>query len=105
MAVTDPDSRKRLDQFVDAAFGFAVTLLVILGAQPETLDDLRAALWNIPASAAAFVLIVLFWQAHNVFGRVTPNRDGLTPLISLAIVFTVLVYVFPLKLLMQAMFY
>lgn len=43
MAATDPESRKRLDQFVDAAFGFAVTLLVILGAQPETLDDLRAA--------------------------------------------------------------
>ena len=41
--------RKRLDQFVDAAFGFAVTLLVISGAQPENLKDLQAALRNIPA--------------------------------------------------------
>jgi uncharacterized membrane protein len=105
MAVTDPESRKRLDQFVDAAFGFAVTLLVILGAQPETLDDLYAALFNIPASAAAFVLIVLFWQAHKVFARLTPNRDNLTTLISLAIVFMVLVYVFPLKLLTQGLFH
>ena len=105
MAVTDPESRKRLDQFVDAAFGFAVTLLVILGAQPETLDDLRAALLNIPASAAAFILIVLFWQAHKVFARITPHRDNLTTLISLAIVFTVLVYVFPLKLLVQGLFF
>lgn len=105
MAVTDTESRKRLDQFVDAAFGFAVTLLVILGAQPTSLDELYAALANIPASAAAFVLIVLFWQAHKVFARVTPNRDHLTTLISLAIVFTVLVYVFPLKLLTQGIFY
>lgn len=105
MAASDPESRKRLDQFVDAAFGFAVTLLVILGAQPTNLDELYAALFNIPASAAAFVLIVLFWQAHKVFGRVTPNRDNLTGLISLAIVFTVLVYVFPLKLLTQGLFH
>lgn len=105
MAATDPDSRKRLDQFVDAAFGFAVTLLVILGAQPENLDDLRDGLLNIPASAAAFVLIVLFWQAHKVFARLTPNRDTAATLISLAIVFTVLVYVFPLKLLTQGLFY
>jgi uncharacterized membrane protein len=105
MAIQDPDSRKRLDQFVDAAFGFAVTLLVILGAQPETLDDLRDGLFNIPASAAAFVLIVLFWQAHKVFARLTPNRDNMSTLISLAIVFTVLVYVFPLKLLTQGLFW
>jgi uncharacterized membrane protein len=105
MAATDPESRKRLDQFVDAAFGFAVTLLVILGAQPETLDDLRQGLLNIPASAAAFVLIVLFWQAHKVFARVTPSRDTMSTLISLAIVFTVLVYVFPLKLLTQGLFW
>lgn len=105
MAATDPDTRKRLDQFVDAAFGFAVTLLVILGGQPSTLDELYGALANIPSSAAAFVLIVLFWQAHKVFGRVTPNRDNLTTLISLAIVFVVLVYVFPLKLLTQGLFH
>lgn len=105
MQTNDPESRKRLDQFVDAAFGFAVTLLVIAGAQPENLDQLRAALLNIPSSAAAFVLIVLFWQAHKAFGRMTPVRDGLSTILSLAVVFTTLVYVFPLKLLMQAMFY
>ena len=105
MATTDAESRKRLDAFVDAAFGFAVTLLVLLGAQPETLGDLRQGLANIPASAAAFVLIILFWQAHKVFGRITPNRDNGSTLISLAIVFTVLVYVFPLKLLTQGLFF
>ncbi|MEW5687639.1 MAG: TMEM175 family protein [Pseudomonadota bacterium] len=105
MAIIDPESRKRLDQFVDAAFGFAVTLLVIAGAQPETLDDLRAALLNIPSSAAAFVLIVLFWQAHKIYGRLAPARGTADTLLVLAVVFMVLVYVFPLKLLTQALFY
>jgi len=106
MDANDAESRKRLDQFVDAAFGFAVTLLVISGADaPQTLADLQRALLNIPACAAAFVLLVMFWRAHKVFARLTPNRDRWTLLLSLAIVFTVLVYVYPLRLLMQSMFY
>jgi uncharacterized membrane protein len=100
------ESLRRLDQFVDAAFAFAVTLLVIsAAAPPQTLDDLSTALFNIPASAGAFVLIVLFWSAHRVFGRLAERRDAMTTLLSLAIVFTVLVYVYPLRLLMQSMFY
>lgn len=102
----DNESLRRLDQFVDAAFAFAVTLLVIsAAAPPQSLDDLRVALFNIPASAGAFVLIVLFWMSHRVFSRLADRRDGVTTLISLAIVFTVLVYVYPLRLLMQSLFY
>lgn len=102
----DADSRKRLDQFVDAAFAFAVTLLLITGSEsPRSLADLRAALLYLPSSLAAFVLIVLFWNSHRTFSRVTPVRDGSTALLSLAVVFTVLVYVYPLRFLMQTMFY
>lgn len=100
------DATKRLDQFVDAAFAFAVTLLVIAGASPpESLRELRTALLNIPASATAFVMIAAFWNAHRAFGRMTPVRDGLTVALSLAVVFTVLVYVYPLRLLMQSLFF
>ncbi|PZQ60174.1 MAG: hypothetical protein DI570_14925 [Phenylobacterium zucineum] len=105
MGTSETESSKRLDQFVDAAFGFAVTLLVIAGAQPANLADLQAALLNIPSSAAAFVLIVLFWQAHKVYGRLAPARGAIDTMLALTVVFMVLVYVFPLRLLMQAMFY
>lgn len=105
MAANPGESHRRLDQFVDAAFAFAVTLLLITGsAPPDSLADLRAALPNIPASAAAFVLIVLFWSAHRAFGRLAPARDAISVVVSLAIVFTVLVYVYPLRFLMQSMF-
>lgn len=105
MEDTHAHANKRLDQFVDAAFGFAVTLLLIAGAQaPETLDDLRTALLNLPASLGAFALIAMFWNSHRAFSRVARRHDTTTLLLTLAIVFTVLVYVFPLRLLTQSTF-
>lgn len=96
------EAAKRLDNFVDAAFAFAVTLLIIAGAEPLTsFADLGRALSHIPAFAVGFALVTMFWSAHRGFGRLTPVRDGRTSLISLAIVFTVLIYVFPLRLLAE----
>jgi len=94
---------KRLDAFVDAAFAFAVTLLLIAGGEPlASLDGLKDALRQIPASAAAFALVALFWTAHREYGRLVPRRDDMSVLLSLAIVFAVLVYVFPLRMLVSS---
>ena len=99
-------ARTRMDAFVDAAFAFAVTLLIVAGAQPlASMSGLWEALANIPAAFAAFCLISLFWLAHRAFGRICTEREGPSLMISLAIVFTVLVYVFPLRLMMQSGFY
>lgn len=93
------EAARRLDAFVDAAFAFAVTLLIIAGAEPlRSFADLGAALSHIPAFAVGFALVTMFWSAHRGFGKLTPVRDGFTVMISLAIVFTVLIYVFPLRL-------
>ena len=90
------ETAKRLDAFVDAAFAFAVTLLVIAGAEgPPSLAALGAAMGRIPASLGAFVLIAMFWMAYRDFGRIAPRRDAWASLNGLAIVFVVLVYVFP----------
>ncbi|WP_125255399.1 TMEM175 family protein [Brevundimonas fluminis] len=97
------EAGKRLDAFVDAAFAFAVTLLIIAGAEPLTgFADLGRALAHVPAFAAGFALVTMFWSAHRGFGRLTTARGGAIGLISLAIVFTVLVYVFPLRLLTES---
>jgi hypothetical protein len=96
------EAGRRLDAFVDAAFAFAVTLLIIAGAEPLTsFADLGRALSHVPAFAAGFALVTMFWAAHRGFGRLTSARGGAIGLISLAIVFTVLVYVFPLRLLTE----
>ena len=97
---------KRLDAFVDAAFAFAVTLLLIAGAEPIiSISGLQTALLNIPTSAACFALVAIFWSAHRNYGRLAPTRDALSTLLSLAVVFSVLVYVFPLRMLVSSGFH
>lgn len=98
---------QRVDAFVDAAFAFALTLLVIGGGSgpPASLPELRSALWGVPAFAAGFALLALFWVAHREFGRLSRRRDPLSIVLSLAIVFTVLIYVYPLRLLMSSFAY
>lgn len=99
---SSPAEAKRLDAFVDAAFAFAVSLLIIAGAEPlRSFDDLVRALTRIPAFLAGFALIILFWLAHRAWSSLAPRRDRMATLLSLAVVFSVLVFVFPLRLLTE----
>jgi uncharacterized membrane protein len=90
----------RIEAFVDAAFAFAVTLLVIaVGEVPDTTDEMIAALKQVPAFACSFALIALFWTRHNTWSRRYGLDDTATTLLSLLLVFQVLVYVYPLRML------
>ncbi|MEO6154201.1 MAG: TMEM175 family protein [Thermomonas sp.] len=96
----------RMEAFVDAAFAFAVTLLVIsLDAVPSSIPELVVALKGIPAFAGSFALIAMFWWAHAVWSRRYGLQDGLSVLLSLVLVFLVLVYVYPLRMLFSSFFY
>ena len=58
-------STERLDNFTDAAFAFAVSLLVIGGAEaPSNIQTLVAALGDIPAFAFGFAVMAMFWMGH-----------------------------------------
>lgn len=93
-------SSSRVDAFVDAAFAFCMTLLVVAGgALPQTIDDLMAALLRIPAFAVAFALLALFWWSHHQFRQLHDRDDAPSLLLSLVIVFVVMIYVYPLRLL------
>jgi hypothetical protein len=95
----------RLEAFVDAAFAFAVTLLVIsFDRIPASSSELLEALKGIPAFAASFALIAMFWYAHNTWSRRYGLDDGRTAVLSLALVFQVLVYVYPLRILFGSCF-
>lgn len=98
-AIGASDAAKRLDAFVDAAFAFAVTLLVIGGgAVPARYSDLEQAMRYAPAFAIGFAFLAMFWHGH-VRWRGYRSRGGPLPvLISLVLVFLVLVYVYPLRL-------
>ena len=52
----------RLETFIDAAFAFAVTMLVIsVGDIPNNYQELILALKGIPSFAASFASIAIFW--------------------------------------------
>lgn len=92
----------RIETFTDAAFAFAVTLLVIsVGSVPESHADLIGALKAIPAFAISFALLMMFWSAHWTWSRRYGLDDTPTTLLSAALVFVVLCYVYPLKYLVS----
>ena len=95
----------RLEAFVDAAFAFAVTMLVIsLDAIPDSIAGMLQALKGVPAFAASFAQIMLFWSAHALWSRRFGVDDGGSTRLSLVLVFLVLVYVYPLKILFGSFF-
>ena len=88
----------RLDNFTDAAFAFAVSLLVIGGARaPENFEALVGALGDIPAFAFGFAVMAMFWLSHVRWRTVRGDGDWLSILLTLVLVFLTLVYVQPLR--------
>ena len=89
----------RLETFVDAAFAFALTLLVIAGdSLPDSFAELRGALRRTPVCVLCFVLIAMFWSGHNRWSRRFGLEDGWSTVLSMAMVLAVLVYVYPLRM-------
>lgn len=94
---------QRLDSFTDAAFAFAVSLMVIGGAgAPENFDALVGALGDLPAFAFGFAVMAMFWMSHVRWRTVRGEGDWLSTLITLVLIFLTLVYVQPLRAMASA---
>lgn len=99
------DKVTRLEAFVDAAFAFAVTLLVIAGDSiPSSIAELQAAIKQIPAYAASFALIMRFWLSHADWSRRYGMDDAASNRLSLLLVFVLLIFVYPLKMVFSSFF-
>ncbi|WP_290886946.1 TMEM175 family protein [Arenimonas sp.] len=95
----------RVEAFVDAAFAFALTLLVIsVERVPTSISQLLEALKGVPAFAASFLQLAMFWVAHARWSRRYGMDDRATTFLSLLLVFLALVYIYPLKLLFGTFF-
>lgn len=93
----------RLETFVDAAFAFAVTLLVVsFDAMPDSAAELYDALRRLPAFLAGFTILAMFWHSHHRFSRRFGLEDGVVVTLSLAFVAATLFYVYPLRMVMSA---
>jgi uncharacterized membrane protein len=95
----------RIEVFVDAAFAFAVTLLVISFDEiPSNFPEMVDALKKTPAFIAAVAQLVWIWWAHNTWSRRFGLEDSMTVFLSAALVIVVMVYVYPLRILAEGAF-
>ncbi|MCC2607331.1 TMEM175 family protein [Planctobacterium marinum] len=98
------DSMSRIETFVAAAFAFAVSMLVIsVDSIPSTFAELQDAAKHIPAFAASFAILAWIWHEHATWCRKYGLEDNKTIFLSCLLVFLVLVYIYPLRLMMQGL--
>jgi len=89
----------RLDTFVDAAFAFGSTVLLISsGDLPSTYVELVSLLKDIPAFVLSFFTMMIFWLSHRSWSRHYGLEDKVTIPLTLLLVVSLLVYIYPLKL-------
>ena len=87
----------RVEAFSDVVFGFALTLIVLSLEVPTRYEDLIATLKGYPAFAICFAILTWIWFVHHTFFRRYALNDEITIALNTALLFLVLLYIYPLK--------
>src|SRR5436190_2897337 len=96
----------RLETFIDAAFAFAISMLVIAAQQiPDDIASLLAAFKNVPTFICSIAVLGIFWRGHWLWSRRYGLEDSVSILISWALIVTFLIFIYPLKAIFGAMSY
>ena len=96
----------RLETFIDAAFAFAISMLVIAAQQiPDNIQALLAAFKNVPTFVCSIAVLGIFWRGHWLWSRRYGLEDGISILISWAMIVTILIFIYPLKAIFGSMWY
>ncbi len=95
----------RLDMFVDGAFAFILTLLLIGGESiPDSTGKLLLMLGGIPAFAMSFFQIAFFWHGHVHWRSHCHGSDAAGRWLSLLLVFFAMIFVYPLHMVFSGVF-
>ena len=96
----------RLETFIDAAFAFGISMLVIAAQQiPDNIRTLLAAFKNVPTFVCSIAVLGIFWRGHWLWSRRYGLEDSISILISWAMIVTILIFIYPLKAIFGAMWY
>ena len=96
----------RLETFIDAAFAFAISMLVIAANQvPDNIEQLLGAFRHVPSFVASIVVLGIFWRGHWTWSRRYGLEDGISIFISWAMLATILIYIYPLRAVFGSMWF
>src|SRR6185503_6102623 len=96
----------RLETFIDAAFAFAISMLVIAAQQiPDNVQKLLSAFKNVPTFICSIAVLGIFWRGHWLWSRRYGLEDGASILISWGMIVTILIFIYPLKAIFGSMWY
>src|SRR5438094_10619889 len=96
----------RLETFIDAAFAFAISMLVIAAQQiPDNIQALLTAFKNVPTLICSIAVLGIYWRGHWFWSRRYGLEDGVSIPISWTLIVTILIFIYPLKAIFGAMWY
>lgn len=94
----------RIEAFSDAVFGFALTLLIVSLEVPKNFEELWNMMKGFLPFGVCFILVFQIWMAQNLFFRRYGLHDERTLVLNAFLLFTTLVFMFPLKFLWSTIF-
>src|SRR3954471_9348900 len=89
----------RLEGFSDAVFAFAVTLLVVSLEVPHSFHELMRVMQGFLGFGVCFSMLASIWYEHHIYFRRYGFQNVTVHTLNLALLFVVLLYVYPLKFL------
>lgn len=89
----------RLENFSDAVFALAITLLLISTSPPVNFDQIKRFTYELLPFLLCITLIILIWREHFIFFLRYGLRDGKMIALNTLFLVIVLFYVYPLKFL------
>ena len=94
----------RIEAFSDAVFAFGVTLLIMSLEVPHDYNELMHELSFMLPFGICFGITMMIWYQQNIFFRRFGMHDMTTIILNGMLLFSVLVYMFPLKFLIGGAF-
>ncbi|MBI5850984.1 MAG: DUF1211 domain-containing protein [Planctomycetes bacterium] len=89
----------RLEAVSDGVFALAIALVMLADGAPTKLSELRAVFEQFLPLLISFAILGMIWHAHYLFFRRYGLRDGVSAILNAALLFLVLLFAYPLKLL------